>query len=141
MDGDTAAGHELSSAAAQGRGEGCGPHVLVDENAGGVPWFDDRSRFVDVVLPEQTGGRALEDGQVQLAVVVEVCDLHGCDRAVELALHEDEIQDADDAGVHQVDEQRETLRRSSGFRELDHEVVDRACLVQVCAHLSAFRCR
>src|SRR6185503_17639528 len=68
LDRDPAAGDELAAAAAQGGGEGCGPDVFVDQDAGRA------AGVVDVVFAEHAGGGAFEDGEVEFAVGVQVGD-------------------------------------------------------------------
>ena len=75
LDRDAAAGHQLAATSADCCGERGGPAILVDADPGGVARFDDLDRFIDVALIEQTRGGALEDGQVELAVTVEVGEL------------------------------------------------------------------
>src|SRR3954462_9275637 len=66
--GDTPAGHELRAAAVEGAHEGGGPPVLEEEDAGGAARLDDAAGPAHVVLVDQAGRGALEDGEVQLSV-------------------------------------------------------------------------
>jgi hypothetical protein len=138
LDRDPAAGHQLRAAAAQGGGERRRPDVLIDQDAGRAARFDDRSGLVDVVGSEQPGGRPFEDREIELAVAVEVGDGQCLDRAVQVAPDEPQVEDPDDAGLVQVDQDREPLPGHPVARELHHDVVDRTRLVEFCAHRIPF---
>jgi hypothetical protein len=73
----------------------------------------------------------LEHGQVQLAVPVEVGDGHAPHRPVQLLLDKDQVDDPDDPPVDQVDQHGQALAGHAAARELDHQVVDRAHLVEL----------
>ena len=91
--------------------------------------------LLDVVLAHQPGRDSLEDGQVELAVAVEVGQRKPDDRPVDLLADKDEIEDADDSSVDQVHQQRERLSGHAVARKLQHQVVDRAHLIEIVGHL------
>ena len=124
-----------ASAAPQRGRERTGPDVLVDEDAGRVSGLEHRADLVHVVFADQTRRRALEDGEIELAVAVEVGDRDARNRSVGALLDEREVDDPDDAPVDQVDEVGEALAgQLVRVRELDDQIVDRAHLVDVVAH-------
>ena len=96
-------------------------------------------RGVHVLGTDQTGGGTLEHGEVEVTVGVQVRDLDGQRRAVQLAADEDEVQDADGPRVHQVDELRQGLAVHAVSGELHDQVVDGTRLGCLGAHVSSSR--
>src|SRR5688572_15488143 len=134
LDGNATARDELPTTAPDRGGEGTGPDVLVDEDARRAAGLENASGLVDVILADQAGRRALEHREVEFAVVVEVRDRDPLDRPVEVLADEDQVEDADDAAVDEVDEVREGLPVHLAAGKLDHDVVDRPHLVKVVGH-------
>jgi hypothetical protein len=110
---------------------------LVDDDAGRTARLHRGGGLLEVVPAEHPRRRAPQDLDVQLAVPVEVTDLQDDEGTVRVLADEDEVQDADDAAVDQVDEQRERLPAKPCPGELDHQVVDRAQVVDVLGHVVA----
>ncbi len=98
-------GADFGTAAMQGGGERGGPEVLVDQNAGGVAGFQGGGSLFEVVLAQQAGGRAFEDGQVERAVAGEIPDLQAGRGSVGVLPDERQIEDPDEAAVHQIDQE------------------------------------
>src|SRR6478752_3058243 len=132
LDGDAAAGDQLSAALANRQGERSGPDVLVDEDARGAARFERGARLVRV---EQSRRGALEDRQLQLPVAVDVADVDRVDGPVRVLGDEGEVQDADQPALDEVEQDREALPRHPAPRELDHDVVDRTHQIEVVAGL------
>src|SRR4051794_13647444 len=55
---------QLPAAATERARQGRCPHVFIDKDAGRAPWLEHASGFLEIVLAEQSRGRALEDRQV-----------------------------------------------------------------------------
>ncbi len=110
LDRDPPARDELGTTAAQRHGQRCGPQILVDEE-GGAAGLERGARLLQVVGPEEPRGGALEDREVELAIFVQIGQGDPGDRAVQLLLDEEQVDDPDDAAIHQVDQQGEALPR------------------------------
>jgi len=81
---------------------------------------------VNVLGIEKAGRGPLEHGEVEFAVVVEVGHRHGEHRAVEVLANEDQVEDANDAPIDQIDQERHPLAGHAAARKLDDYVVNRA---------------
>ena len=79
-----------------------------------------------LALVEQARPDALERREVQLAVSVEVGELHHGEAPVLADHRHDQVEDADDAAVREVDEGVEPLTSHVRARYLDGEIVDRS---------------
>src|SRR4051794_239791 len=134
LDRDSAAGDQLAAGTAQGGRERRGPDVLVDEYAGGAPRLQHGTSLVEVGAVEQSGRGSFEDREVEQAVTIDVGHRQTGDAAVVTPGDEGEVQDADDAPVGEIDQDRERLAGHPAARELHDQVVDRAGLVEVMGH-------
>jgi hypothetical protein len=65
---DAPAGHELGSRPPQRRRERDRPEVLVQHHRGSAARLDNGGDLVQVIGPDETRGRALEDPEVELAL-------------------------------------------------------------------------
>src|SRR4029079_19056362 len=83
---------------------------------------------------EQPGRGPFEDGEVEQAVTVDVGYRQTSDAAVVPPGDEGQVQDADDAPIGEVDQDRKRLAGHPAARELHDQVVDRAGLVEVMGH-------
>ena len=83
-------------------------------------------RLVEVVRRHDPGRRALEDRQVELAVTIEVRQRDLGDRPVGVAAEEEEVEDADQPSVHEIDDVVQALTGASAGGELDDEIVYRS---------------
>lgn len=91
-------------------------------------------RLFEVVLTDESGGHPLEDGQIELTVTGEVGDLQSAHGAVLLLPHERQVEDADQATVHEIDQEGQTLAGHSVARKLHDQVVDRSQLFGFVVH-------
>ena len=110
--------------APKGTDEGGGPGVLEDEDACRAVGLQDARRLGDVVVVQQTGREAREQGEVELSVTVEVGDRQGVDDTGGILGDEREVEDADDPAVVQVKQDREAFPGHLVAGELDDDVVD-----------------
>lgn len=73
--GDAAVGDQLAAGTARGRREGCGPQVLVDDDAGRAARVHRRGEVRDVLLGQELSELCLE--LAQLTEVSEILQLPG----------------------------------------------------------------
>jgi hypothetical protein len=126
LDGQAAAGRQLPAGPAQCRGHGRGPAVLPDQDRGRGAWLQDGGGLLQVLEVQQARGGAFELGE-RRGHLLEVAQLEPTHRPVLVLGHERDVQDADDALAHQVQQQRLDLA-GVGVRTRPHQdrVVDRA---------------
>src|SRR5258705_67631 len=131
---DVSGGDDLRAPSPQRLRERGRPPVLEDEDCGGRPRVDDRFGVRQVAAVEQSRGSALEDGKVELAVVIEIAQLDGADRAVRVARDEHEVEDADQATVDEVDEDRESFTGHLVPGKLNDQIADRSHRIRLVRH-------
>ena len=129
LDRDSSEGDQLTAATPDRCRERRRPAVLVHQEGGGAAALDRCSGLVDVVLAEDAGGCALEDGQVELpSPSKSAISTMATDPSSALVKKTRSMQ-PDDAAVDQVDEDREPFTGHLVAGELDDDVVDRSHLV------------
>src|SRR5262249_10030060 len=89
-------------------------------------------RIGEVAVVEHPRRRPVEDGDVDLAVGVEVRDLDPGNRSVVATHHEREVEDANDALVDEVDQDRKSFSGHLAAREFDDQVADRPERLFIC---------
>ena len=134
---DALEGEHLAAVAADGGRERRGPGVLEADQDGGRAGLHALARRGGVLVAEQAAARALEDDEVVLAVAVEIGDLQAGDRPVELLVDDEHVEHANDAALHQIDEQRDRLAGARRVgRKADDDDVDGSEFQVLCAHCS-----
>ena len=95
---------QLPTATPKRSGERRRPHVLVDQDARRAT--RPSTPPASATSPSSSSPEdALEHGEIELAIAIQVGDRHPPNRPVELLLHKHKIEDPDDAPVDQVDQQ------------------------------------
>src|SRR5215207_296263 len=130
LDRDPPVRDELPARAARGGGERCGPQVLVDDHARDAPGLHRVGEVHHVIGREQLREFRLEFDEG--AEVAGVRQLEGVDRPVLVLRQDDRVDEADRAGL---DEVQQLLRDLAGevrlpFGELDDEEVNGSEFVQ-----------
>ena len=92
LNGDPTAGNELAARETDLPRQRGRPEVLVDQDSCGAVGLERAACLLDVVLTDQPGRCPLEDGQVELAVAVDVAQLESGDRPVAVLADEGEVE-------------------------------------------------
>jgi hypothetical protein len=86
-----------TTSAPASRRAGNRPQVRVHQDGGRATRFDHGSRLRDVDAVEEAGGGAVEDGDVELPVPVDVGELQHRHRSVLLLPEDNQVEDAHEA--------------------------------------------
>src|SRR5207342_61787 len=130
--------HQLRAAAPQRLREPYGPAVLEDQDSRRRAGFDRCTRTLEVGLVQEPRRGAIERGQIELAVMVEVRQLDAEDRTVLVTGDEHQIEDPDHPAVHEIDQDWKTFARHFAAWELDDQIADRPhrfVIARHCHHL------
>src|SRR5262249_13542348 len=113
-----------------------GPPVLENEDRGRRTRLDHRSSIVEVALVEQARRGTFEDREVEVAV--DVAHVDDFERTVVTAAHEEEVEDADQPAVDEVDQDREPFTRHLASWELHDQIADRSHRGIICHFRTTF---
>ena len=89
-------------------------------------------------MAHQTGGDALEDGEVDRPVMVQIRQPDDPQGAVLTLGDEDEIQNPDDALVDEINQDRQALAGHLAPRELHDQIADRPQAFVALCHVRSF---
>src|SRR5215213_11669852 len=117
----------LTAIAADRRDERRCPAVLVDDHDRGATGLDRVRALLGILISQEAGGCALEDGELADALVAEIRRVEARERPVLVLHHEHDVEHADDPAFDQVHEQGRGFAGHRCVRAVaDHRDIDRA---------------